>query len=253
MNDQSRWHSPDWRGSFVRGGTIHFGGAHFQVPCIVKELAATRARLHVFAPHKLPETFRLRVELDREDLDCTILARGDKTVDVSVRRPSVRAQSAAAHSPHAGGAIAPMVHLWTAEDDEDDRRMLAEAFDDSACGCELTFFGDGAALIERLSGAVGASPDKQPALILLDLNMPRMDGRTALSHIRSNPGLKHIPVVVFTTSNSEADIMSTYTLGVSAYIAKPSRHEELVDVVRFLSSYWNGHIRLPRHAAALAS
>jgi two-component system response regulator len=89
-----------------------------------------------------------------------------------------------------------------------------------------------------------------PGLILLDLNMPRMDGRTALKHIKADPELRRIPVIVLTTSKAEEDILRTYDLGVSSFITKPVSFEGLVDVVRTLNHYWIEIVELPASEAA---
>ena len=90
---------------------------------------------------------------------------------------------------------------------------------------------------------MGSSP--APGLILLDLNMPRKDGRTALAEIKSHPSLRGIPVVVLTTSRAEEDILRTYDLGVSSYIPKPVTFEGLVDVMMTLKKYWFEIVELP--------
>jgi len=82
-------------------------------------------------------------------------------------------------------------------------------------------------------------------LILLDLNMPRMDGREALREIKADPSLRSIPVVVLTTSRAEEDIYRTYDLGVSSFIAKPVTFEGLVDVMKVLGRYWFEIVELP--------
>ena len=84
-----------------------------------------------------------------------------------------------------------------------------------------------------------------PGLILLDLNMPRKDGREALKEIRSDPRLRHIPIVVLTTSKAEEDILRTYDLGVNSFIIKPVTFESLVDIIRALAKYWFEIVELP--------
>src|SRR5687768_14268844 len=89
----------------------------------------------------------------------------------------------------------------------------------------------------------GASP--RPGLILLDLNMPRKDGREALREIKSDPNLRHIPIVVLTTSKAEEDIYRTYDLGVNSFITKPVTFDGLVNVMRGLGRYWFEIVELP--------
>ncbi len=131
--------------------------------------------------------------------------------------------------------------LW-ADDDGDDRAMGKEALEESNLCQDLRFVEDGEELMEYLQhrgqyAEPAISP--RPSLILLDLNMPRKDGRVALEEIKSDPKLRQIPVVVMTTSNSEEDICRAYDLGVNSYISKPTTFESLVDVMNAVSSYWS--------------
>ncbi len=140
------------------------------------------------------------------------------------------------------------IPILIAEDDADDRMFMREAFGDSDFKHEIDFVENGQELLDYLNG-IGEYADRpRPGLILLDLNMPKMDGRTALLHIKSNPSLRRIPVIVLTTSNSEDDIEKTYDLGVSSYISKPSSAEGLKDVITTLNGYWSTMVALPsRH------
>ena len=97
----------------------------------------------------------------------------------------------------------------------------------------------------RCQGKFEGRTGPAPRLILLDLNMPKMDGRTALKHLKADPELRRIPVVVLTTSKAEEDILRTYDLGVSSFITKPVTFQGLVDVVRALNSYWIEIVELP--------
>jgi CheY-like chemotaxis protein len=94
----------------------------------------------------------------------------------------------------------------------------------------------------RFDGKACAPP---PRLILLDLNMPKMDGREALREIKADPWLRHIPVVVFTTSNDTDDILSSYRLGASSFIVKPASYERLVAILASLMDYWVKAVELP--------
>lgn len=85
----------------------------------------------------------------------------------------------------------------------------------------------------------------RPALILLDLNMPRKDGREALQEIKDDPELRRIPVVVLTTSNSDLDVQQSYDAGVNAYITKPARFADMVDAFQVLHKFWFDIVRLP--------
>ena len=128
-----------------------------------------------------------------------------------------------------------------ADDDADDRMLIEDAFRENRLANPIAFVGDGIELLDLLrgTGSYANSPSRgRPGLILLDLNMPRMDGRTALSHIKADPALRRIPVVVLTTSKADEDILRTYDLGVNSFITKPVSFEALVDVVRRLNHYW---------------
>lgn len=124
--------------------------------------------------------------------------------------------------------------LFIAEDDADDRLLIQEALND--CGVpapSAMFFADGEELIDGL-----LIDPSRARIVLLDLNMPRMDGRQALQRIKTSDELKHIPVIVFTTSNAVEDIQLTYRLGGNTYFTKPARYEDLIDVVSVIKAYW---------------
>jgi CheY-like chemotaxis protein len=101
--------------------------------------------------------------------------------------------------------------------------------------------------LRRLGPYAGEGLAPRPGLILLDLNMPRKDGREALAEIKHDPVLRHIPVVVLTTSRAEQDILTTYDLGVNSFISKPVTFDGLVEVMRGLNRYWSEIAELPRH------
>jgi CheY-like chemotaxis protein len=111
------------------------------------------------------------------------------------------------------------------------------------------FVNDGEALIAHLHHCIesdGSSSTLLPDLILLDLNMPRKDGREALREIKAHPKLRHIPVVVLTTSSSDGDVYHSYDIGANSYITKPVTFESLVDVLNTLGKYWFSVVQLPR-------
>lgn len=135
-----------------------------------------------------------------------------------------------------------------ADDDEDDRLMAKEAFEENKLSNSLYFVKDGEELMDYLHkrGDFNDSNAPTPGLILLDLNMPKKDGRTALSEIKSSPILKRIPVVILTTSKSEEDIVKSYDLGVSSFIPKPVTFDNLVNVIKTITGYWFGIVVLPK-------
>jgi CheY-like chemotaxis protein len=141
----------------------------------------------------------------------------------------------------------PIIILY-AEDDEEDRMLMQDALKESRLTNELHSVEDGEELMEYLFRRGKYSNFKSvplPGLILLDLNMPRKDGREALKEIKTNPDLRRIPVVVLTTSKAEEDILRTYDLGVSGFIVKPVTFESLVDVIKALGKYWLEIVELP--------
>ncbi len=138
--------------------------------------------------------------------------------------------------------------ILIAEDDPDDRFLIKEAFEEAKLANPIEFVEDGVELLDYLlkQGSYAKPPKRaQPGLILLDLNMPRMDGREALAEIKSNPALRHIPLVILTTSKSEEDLLHTYNLGANSFIAKPVTFEGLVDVIKALKNYWLQVVEMP--------
>lgn len=140
------------------------------------------------------------------------------------------------------------ITILLADDDADDRMLAKDALKESRLMNELRCVENGEELMDYLQrrGAYAdpaASPT--PGLILLDLNMPRKDGREALREIKGDPNLRHIPVVVLTTSKAEEDIYRTYDLGVNSFITKPVTFDGLVNVMRALGAYWFEIVELP--------
>jgi CheY-like chemotaxis protein len=141
-----------------------------------------------------------------------------------------------------------LITILIADDDEDDRLMAQEALAEARLANELHCVEDGEQLLDYLyrRGAYTALQKAPlPGLILLDLNMPRKDGREALQEIKADPILRRIPVVVLTTSKAEEDILRTYDLGVSSFIVKPVSFDSLVEVMKALSRYWFEIVELP--------
>lgn len=133
------------------------------------------------------------------------------------------------------------ISILMADDDPDDCLMAKEAMEEARLVNELHFVEDGEQLMDRLHGR-GEYADmdglERPGLILLDLNMPKKDGREALAEIKKDPDLRQIPIVVLTTSKAEEDIYRTYDLGVNSFITKPVSFEALVEVMKTLDKYW---------------
>lgn len=140
------------------------------------------------------------------------------------------------------------VTILMADDDEDDRLMTRDALRESRLTNDLRFVEDGEELVDYLKhqGKYTNEADApRPGIILLDLNMPKKDGREALKEIKADPDLRDIPVVVFTTSQAEEDIYRSYQLGVNSFITKPVTFENLIKVMKTLGKYWFEVVELP--------
>ncbi|RJQ52589.1 MAG: response regulator [Nitrospiraceae bacterium] len=139
------------------------------------------------------------------------------------------------------------ITILMADDDEDDRLMAEEALREAKLLNPIRFVKDGEELLDYLYHQ-GKYSDREsaprPGLILLDLNMPKKDGREVISEIKENSELRQIPVVVLTTSEAEEDIYRTYNLGVNSYITKPVAFEGLVEVMKNLANYWFNIVKL---------
>jgi CheY-like chemotaxis protein len=143
-----------------------------------------------------------------------------------------------------GGSII----ILMADDDDDDYLLTRKALHESKLLNKLCRVKDGEELLDYLK-CRGQYKDNtessRPGVILLDLNMPKKDGREALKDIKSDPDLKDIPVVVFTTSKAEEDIYKSYQLGVNSFITKPVTFEGLLQVMKTLGKYWFEIVELP--------
>ena len=140
------------------------------------------------------------------------------------------------------------ITILLAEDDPDDRLLTKEALAESRLANELRFVEDGEELMEYLQQRgryAGPAKTSRPGLILLDLNMPKLDGRQVLQQVRKDEGLRSLPVVVLTTSKQEGDILSSYELGCNSFITKPVGIDAFMRTVRELGSYWFELVTLP--------
>jgi CheY-like chemotaxis protein len=140
------------------------------------------------------------------------------------------------------------INILLAEDDLDDCYLIGEALSESNVPHKLFIVNNGEELMDYLYNRNKyKDTDKwpRPGLILLDLNMPLRNGIDALEEIKNDPGLKRIPIVVLTTSQSEEDVIQTYEMGISSYISKPMTFTALVDAMRSLGEYWDKLVKLP--------
>ena len=140
------------------------------------------------------------------------------------------------------------VTILMADDDADDRLLAKDALAECNLNGELHFVEDGEELfdyLERRGKYAELANSPRPSLILLDLNMPRKDGREALREIKSHPEFRKIPVIVLTTSNADTDIAQIYDLGANSFISKPVTFDSLVKMMRILGNYWCEIVELP--------
>ncbi len=141
------------------------------------------------------------------------------------------------------------ITILVCDDDEDDRMLTRQALEDAHISNRIQFVEDGEQLLDYLyqrgqyGGERGAAP--RPGLILLDLNMPKLDGREALKTIKEDPSLRDIPVVVLSTSRLDEDIARSYQLGVNSFITKPVTFSGLVEAMNVLGKYWLEIVELP--------
>ncbi|MCO5051267.1 MAG: response regulator [Verrucomicrobiae bacterium] len=138
--------------------------------------------------------------------------------------------------------------ILMAEDDADDRLLVQDAFAECGATDAVRFVTDGEELVDYLLRRGRYEPEGEsprPDLILLDLNMPRKDGREALKEIRAHAALRGVPVVVFTTSRAHTDITRVYDLGANSFVTKPAEFDELVSTISQLTGYWFRTVELP--------
>jgi chemotaxis family two-component system response regulator Rcp1 len=148
------------------------------------------------------------------------------------------------------GTDATPIEVLLVEDSPGDVRLTREAFKDAKVHINLHVASDGARAMAFLKreGEYASAP--RPDLILLDLNLPKKDGREVLAEIKEDPTLKTIPVVVLTTSSSEADVLRSYQLHANCYITKPVGLEGFLTVVKSIDGFWLSVVRLPREVSA---
>jgi CheY-like chemotaxis protein len=144
------------------------------------------------------------------------------------------------------GALKP-VRVLLVEDNAGDVRLTQEALKEGRLVVNLTVAMDGVEATEILHHRNGHANANRPDLILLDLNLPKKDGRQVLQEIKQDPDLMRIPVVVLTTSNADSDIRTTYGAHANCYITKPVDMDRFVDIVKLLEEFWFTVVKLPAH------
>ena len=146
------------------------------------------------------------------------------------------------------GMGAQAIEVLLVEDSPGDVRLTREAFKDAKVHINLSVASDGAEAIAFLEHEGKYADAPRPDLILLDLNLPKKDGREVLAELKESPTLKSIPVVILTTSASEADILRSYLLHANCYITKPVDLEGFLKVVKSIDGFWLSVVKLPREA-----
>jgi CheY-like chemotaxis protein len=145
-------------------------------------------------------------------------------------------------------AATKSIVILMADDDADDRLLAKDALAECRLANELHFVENGEELLDylhRRGKYVNLANSPRPGLILLDLNMPKKDGRESLKEIKDDPRLRTIPVVVLTTSSADTDISRIYELGANSFITKPVSFDSLVEVMKILGRYWFEIVELP--------
>jgi len=137
------------------------------------------------------------------------------------------------------------IEILFVEDNPGDVRLVVDIFKESKMPNHLTVAEDGEKALDILHRRGQYAQSAQPDLILLDLNLPKKDGRQVLSEIKNIHGLKHIPVVVLTTSQSEEDVLKSYELHANCFITKPYELERFISVIRMIEDFWFSVVRLP--------
>ena len=148
-------------------------------------------------------------------------------------------------------ALAKRISILMADDDDDDYLLTKKALKEGKLLNDLVRVKDGEELLQYLrreGDYAGNDSTNRPGVILLDLNMPKMDGREALKAIKSDNELRAIPIVVFTTSKAEEDIFRSYQLGVNSFITKPIKFDNLISVMQALGEYWFEIVELPQNS-----
>jgi len=144
--------------------------------------------------------------------------------------------------------VAP-IRIHMCDDDPDDQLLVSDALEEVRLGNPIDFTNNGKELFEYLNreGKYSHLVDQPlPGLILLDLNMPIMDGREVLAKIKQHEKFRSIPIIVLTTSKAETDIARTYDMGVNSFIMKPVSFESLVDMIKSVTDYWFHLVSLPK-------
>jgi len=137
------------------------------------------------------------------------------------------------------------VFILVAEDDADDRYLLQAAFKENGYNDKLEFVENGLELIDYLDGRRSSITNQYPKFILLDLNMPKKDGREVLKELKQHQVYRKIPIIIFTTTKNESEIRSCYEMGANTYVVKPASFHDLLGTIEQIRSYWLDTATIP--------
>ncbi|HEX4229921.1 MAG TPA: response regulator [Bryobacteraceae bacterium] len=144
------------------------------------------------------------------------------------------------------------VEILLVEDSPGDVRLIREATKETAPGIQITVAKDGVEAMDHLVSCIGGK-SRWPDLILLDLNLPRKNGREVLAEVKGDPRLRQIPVVVMTSSQSDDDIATAYGLNANCFVTKPHELGQYIGIVQAIEDFWFGTAQLPRHFTPAAN
>jgi len=179
------------------------------------------------------------------------MSRGASIIQTRGKRPA--AASVRTHEKECLQVTTDLVrrapHILLAEDNPADMRLTLEALKEAKVLCHLHWVKDGVEALDYLHRRNAHAESVRPDLILLDLNLPRMDGREVLARIKADLALKTIPTVILTTSEAESDIVKSYELQANCYLSKPVQLEAFESLVKSINDFWLTKVKLPQQAS----
>lgn len=223
-----------------KAGTIATSRIEVTLPCVVRDVSQDGAMLQTTNAFLIPDKFKLFVDVDGLDTECEVKWRRGTKIGVQFREDQALASLEDQQKKRqvAAPGTEPF-KLVIAEDDPDDRYFFEEALAECEVPHGVHFSEDGKDLLDHVFARDHHHGRPQPDLIVMDLNMPKIDGRKALSEMKAHRLTRAIPVVVLTTSSNEDDILKIYDLGASSYITKPPGLDEFKGIVHELLTFWN--------------
>ena len=216
-------------------------------PCVVRDISSTGAQIQISSEANIPNKLTLYIDLDGIGVKGEVVWRsGDQIgfrftseLEVSFQKNNIHKSNTFQQNSNQS------IPILIADDDPDDRYLIGSAFKESTFKHPISFVENGVELLKYLRSEAPYEDRQLPGLILLDLNMPQLDGRNALVQIKSDSEFRRIPIVVLTTSTAEEDIQNSYDLGVSAYVSKPGSYDDMIELVEVLNQYWIKFASIP--------